>query len=136
MFCLFSWARLDHSRTPEWLLSFYPDAFFPCQNSQTPAPSLAIYKSHSREGLGCLRFMVALTLVIQCITTSAQVAMAPYSSMASVSIWTPGGRLPSFSIFSSRIISCRLSAFLIISFSRAFSFSVSFIRDSRVGSWS
>lgn len=56
--------------------------------------------------------------------------LAPHSSMASESAWNPGGSLPSFSIFSNRMISSRLLAFLIISCSFFFSASVSFIRAS------
>ena len=53
-----------------------------------------------------------------------------YSSIASGSAWNPGGNRPSLSIFSNRMISSRLLAFLIISCSRFFSASVSFIRAS------
>lgn len=56
--------------------------------------------------------------------------LAPHSSIASESAWKPGGSLPSFSIFSNRMISSRLLAFLIISCSFFFSASVSFIRAS------
>lgn len=51
-----------------------------------------------------------------------------YSSMASPK---PVGSRPSFSSFSNAMMSCRLVAFLILSRSRAFSSSVSFILDMR-----
>ena len=60
----------------------------------------------------------------------AELRFPRYSSMASVSVRNPGGSRPSLSIFSNRMISSRLLAFLIISWSRFFSASVSFIRAS------
>jgi hypothetical protein len=53
-----------------------------------------------------------------------------HSSIASPPAMTPAGNLPSWSCFSSRMISSRLSAFLIMSCSRFRSLSVSLMRES------
>lgn len=53
-------------------------------------------------------------LIIQRFQVEPCMSVA-YSSIASGSAWNPGGSLPSLSIFSKRMISSRLLAFLIMS---------------------